>query len=100
MAEEYHAEYVDDTFETDELLLAAYLQLETELLYTEWEDKQNCFWIFPAGSDRLADMVDEYGRGEAVANLKSYNEKVAALKREMFQEQSRMAQPRRRRVRR
>lgn len=86
----------DPTFETDDITLAAYLNIGFPILYTEWEGKK-CFWIFE-DSDELGEEVEVYLAGEAVANLKEYNGIIASLKREMYDEQNRISSPRRRRV--
>lgn len=73
------------TWKTDDITLAAWLRMSLPLQDTEW-DYDKCSWIFE-DSDELADRVAEYIGGQAEANLKEYNQIIANMKREMYDEQ-------------
>lgn len=72
-------------WKTDDVTLAAFLKMHAPLLMTRWEHDK-CYWIFE-DTDDLADLVSEYIGGKAEGNLKEYNSIIAALKREMYDEQ-------------
>lgn len=78
----------DQTWETHELSLAAYLALELGVDPTYLWDGDNCYFSFPRSQSLLNEVVSFLG-GEADVEPREYYMKTADIKKAMFRAKSR-----------